>query len=137
MKMKIFPDRPITLFVHITGNNGKREMRAVIDTASQYCIIPLQDALQLDCIEHFSSDPVPGERTRMVTNIALLEANEIVLNEVSVADVVAKNVKTLAYNMTRQAGIEAVLGLSFLQQFKTVIDYEKGYLTIEPFASKE
>ena len=28
--------------------------------------------------------------------------------------------------------VEAILGLNYLKNFKTTIDFEKGYLTIEP-----
>jgi hypothetical protein len=48
-----------------------------------------------------------------------------------VADIVAKNVKAIAYAMPWQTGAEAVIGLSFLKNFKTSIDYENGFLKIE------
>ena len=54
------------------------------------------------------------------------------MEEIGVADAVAKNVKALAYDIPKLAGVEAILGLSFLKNFKTTIDYKKGYPTIEP-----
>lgn len=133
MRLKITPDRPITFFVRIKGKKGIRELRAVLDMGSDYSIIPLQDAVKLGSIEFWNPDPEPDELMEAVTNACSIEGYEIVLDEVSVADAVAKNVKALAYDIPRAAGVEAVLGLSFLKNFKTTIDYGKGYLTIEPF----
>lgn len=133
MRLKITPDRPIMLFVRIKGKKGIRELRAVLDMGSDYSIIPVQDALQLGNIDFFNPDPEPSELTQAVTNACIIEGYEIVLEEVSIADAVAKNVKALAYDIPKLAGVEAILGLSFLKNFKTTIDYGKGYLTIEPF----
>lgn len=131
MKLKIAPDRPIMLFVHIKGSKGTREVRAVLDTGSVYSIISVQDARQLgyDAFSDPQADPDPS--TTMVTKSDIFLTDEIVLEEVSVADLVAKNVTALAYELPGVGRVEAILGLSFLKNFKTTIDFKKGYLTIE------
>ncbi|MCK5577660.1 MAG: aspartyl protease family protein [Dehalococcoidales bacterium] len=130
MKFKIEPDKPITLFVRFKGTKGVREMRAVLDTGSQYCIIPLQDARQLGYDAYFNADD-PGEGTKGITKTDLVEVDEIELEEVSVGDLVAKRVKSLVWTLPRLGGLEATLGLSFLEQFKTTLDFKQGYLIIE------
>lgn len=130
MKFKIEPDKPITLFVRFKGAKGVREMRAVLDTGSQYCIIPLQDARQLGYDAYFNADD-PGEGTKGITKTDLVEVDEIELEEVSVGDLVAKRVKSLVWTLPRLGGLEATLGLSFLEQFKTTLDFKQGYLIIE------
>lgn len=132
MRIKITSDRPITLFVRIRGRKGVREMRAVLDLASEYSIIPLFDAVQLGNIEFYNTDPEPSELTQAITNTCPIQGYEIELEEMSIADAVAKNVKALAYDIPNLTGVEAVLGISFLKNFKTTVDYSKGYLTIEP-----
>lgn len=132
MKLKIEPDRPIMLFVRVKGRKGVREYRAVLDTGSQYSVIPLQDARELGYEAYCDPEAEPSSGTRGVTKSDIIEADEIELEEVSVADLVAKNVKALAYHLPRMGGVEATLGLSFLKNFKTTIDYKAGYLTIEP-----
>lgn len=132
MKLKIIPDRPIMLFMRIKGRKGIREYQAVLDTGSVYSIIPLQDARDLGYDAYCDPASDPGLGTLAVTKSGIIEADEIELEEVSVADLVARNVKTLAYNLPKTGKVEAVLGLSFLNNFKTTIDYNKGYLTIEP-----
>ena len=132
MKMKITPDRPIMLFVRVKGRKGVREYRAVLDTGSEYSIIPLQDARELGYEAYFDPEAEPGTGTRAITKTDMVELDEIVLEEVSVADLVVKNVKALAHYLPKFGGVEATLGLSFLKNFKTTIDYNKGYLTIEP-----
>ena len=132
MRLKIQPDKPITLFVRVKGRKGIRELRAVLDLGSEYSIIPLQDAVKLGNIAFWNPDPEPSELTYAVTNACIIEGYEVVMEEIGVADAVAKNVKALAYDIPKLAGVEAILGLSFLKNFKTTIDYKKGYLTIEP-----
>jgi len=131
MKLKITPDRPIMLFVRVKGRKGVREYRALLDTGSEYSIIPLQDARDLG-YEAYCHPDDPGMGTKAMTKTDMAELDEIVLEEVGVADLVAKNVKALACDLPRLGGVEATLGLSFLKNFKTTIDYNKGYLTIEP-----
>lgn len=118
------------LFVRVKGPRGYREYRAVLDTGSQYCIIPLQDARDLG-YNAYNNPNDPGLGTNAVTKTDMVELDEIDLEEISIGNLKARNVKSLAYHLPRLTGVEALLGLSFLEQFKTTIDYRAGYLTIE------
>lgn len=130
MKIKITPDRPIMLFVRIKGKKGIREYKAVLDTGSEYCVIPLQDARDLGYDAYFDAED-PGNGVKIVTKTDMAELDEIVLEEVTVADLVAKNVKAVAHYLPHIGRVEATLGLSFLKNFKTTIDFKENYLTIE------
>ena len=133
MKMKLIPGKQILLFVRIKGKKGIRELQAVLDTGSEYSRIPLGIARQLGYEAYIDTEIEAGVGKQVVTQGLIFEANEIVIEEISVADLVAKNVKALAYDLPRIAGVEALLGISFLKNFRTTIDYKKGYLSIEPF----
>ena len=136
MRIKIALDQPIIFFVRVKGPKGTREFRAVFDTGSAYSLIPVQDARSLGYNAHF--DPVSdiGTGTSIITKSDFVETDEIVLEEVSVADLTAKNVKAIAYNMPQIGGIEAVLGMTFISQFKTCMNIEQGYLTVERIGNK-
>jgi len=133
MKMKIIPDKQILLFVRVKGKKGVREFQAVLDTGSEYSRIPLGAARELGYEAYVDTDIEVGIGKPAVTQGAIFEANEIVIEEIIVADLVARNVKALACDLPRIAGVEALLGINFLKNFRTTIDYKKGYLTIEPF----
>ena len=131
IKIDIFPEKPITVFVRIKGNRGTRELRAIIDTGSQYCLVPMIDALKIGYDDaYFVASGEPGSGTLMATQGCLIETSEIVLKEVSIGNLIAKDVKALCFDLPRPSGLEAVLGLSFLKNFKTTIDYQKGLLTL-------
>jgi predicted aspartyl protease len=136
MRIKISPEEPIIFFVRVKGPKGVREFRAVFDTGSAESLIPVQDARSLGYNAYF--DPISniGTGTPVITKSDVFETDEIVLEEISVADITAKNVKAIAYNMPGPSGIEAVLGMSFIGQFKSCIDGEQGYLTIESTHNK-
>ena len=131
MKLKIIPGKPIILFVRIKGRKGIREYRAVLDTGSEYCVIPTQDARDLGYEAYFDPIADSGRGTTIISKTDMIELAEIELEEVSVADIVAKNVKAFAHYLPKYAGVEVTLGLSFLKNFKTSLDYANNYLTIE------
>ena len=41
-----------------------------------------------------------------------------------------KGVEVICHDIPELAGIRGLLGLSFLRHFRTVIDYQQGYLEI-------
>jgi len=132
MKLKITPDKLIMLFVRIKGSKGTREVRAVIDTGSVYSIISVQDARRLGYEAWGDPEADADPSTTAITKSDIFSTDEIVLEEVSVDGLVAKNVTALTYELPTLGRVEAILGLNYLKNFKTTIDFEKGYLTIEP-----
>jgi len=132
MKIKISADKPIVFFIRVKGPKGIREFQALLDTGSTDSLIPLQDARDLGYDAYYDDFSKTGEGTKAITTLGVYETDEITLEEVAVGDLVAKDVKALAFDLPKRAGIEAVLGISFLRNFNTCINFEQGYLTIEP-----
>jgi predicted aspartyl protease len=130
MRHKIEKGKPILFFVRVKGKKGNREYNAVLDTGSECCIIPTQDAREMG-YEAYGDPDDPGSGVKGVTKTDMIEFDDIELEEVRVADLVAKNVKALAHYLPTTSRVEATIGLSFLKNFKTTIDYETGYLSIE------
>jgi len=132
MKLKIKPDELITLFVKIKGEKGVSELRAVLNPSAEYCVIPKHEAILLGYNIDFDEFTEPGEGTRAITIGGIIEAGEVELEEVQVADLSSNNVKAIISDLPILGGVQFVLGLSFLSSYKTTIDFGKGYLTIEP-----
>jgi predicted aspartyl protease len=136
MKIKISSDEPIVFFVRVKGPKGTREFRAVLDTGCTDCSIALQDARALGYNAFFEPFTRTGEGQLAISTTDIWESDELVLEEVVVGDLVAKNVKAMTRELPRLAGIEGVIGNSFLRYFKTCLNFEDGYLTIEPISNK-
>ncbi len=131
MRIKINKEVPITFFVRIKGPRGVRELRAVLDTGSSLCTIPTTDAREIGYEAFYDPIVNKGEGVYTLTQTGILDAGPLTLEEISVADLSAKNVPAIACNLPRMGGIDMILGLSFLNNFKTTIDFNQGYLTIE------
>ena len=131
MKLKISADEPIVFFIRVKGPKGTREFRAVLDTGCTDCIISLQDARALGYNAFFEPFTKTGEGTPGISITDIFETDEIVLQEVSVGGMVAKDVKAMTHDLPRLAGIEGVVGISFLRHFNTCLNFADGYLEIE------
>ena len=131
MKIRINKDKPITLFVRVKGSRGVRELRAVLDTGSSLCTVPVTDAREIGYAAFYDPIANKGEGTYTITQTGIMDLEELVIDEMAVADLSAKAVPAIACNLPRMGGIDMILGLSFLNRFKITIDYEEGWLTME------
>ncbi|MEM2883532.1 MAG: hypothetical protein QXY08_02985 [Nitrososphaerales archaeon] len=137
-----FKDIP-TLFVKVVGKNGKqRELRAVIDPAAQYVIIPKVDALHLGYEPGFRETLVGlSEEFGMMLAYTIagpIEVLDIMINEIRVADLVVKDVLALPHDIPMETGVDVILGHTFLSKLKAVvIDYEKKQLILEDYTQQQ
>jgi predicted aspartyl protease len=131
MKIKINEGNPITFFVRISGPKGSRELRAVLDTGSTYCTIPVVDARELGYDAFYDPLANKGDGALALTQAGILDIASITLKDIKVAELSAADVPALAYELPRMSGVDMVLGLSFLQHFKITIDFHQGLLAIE------
>lgn len=137
-----FKDIP-TLFVKVVGKNGKqREVRAVIDPASQYVVIPKVDALQLGYEPAYREMLVGlSEEVGYILAYTIagpIEVLDITIDEIRVGDLVVKNVLAIPYDLPMETGVDIILGHSFLSKLKAVnIDYEKKQLVLEDFSEQQ
>jgi predicted aspartyl protease len=136
MRLKISEDKPVVVFVRIKGPKGVRELRAVIDTGSTDCLIPLQDARSLGYDAYFDPFTRVGVGFRGISKTDIFETDRITLEEVSIGGLTAKDVRSMTLELPKWGGIEGVLGNSFLRHFKTCFNFEEGYLDLEPIDNK-
>jgi len=129
---------PALLLAKFTGPNGlKRELRTLVRPGAPYCIINREDAFRMGFLQAvMDAGPMhyelPPERIPwMATATGMLEAPVFTLNEVSVGDLSAKKVDTLAHDLPDVTHIDAVLGETFLSNFTVVFDYRRRQLRLE------
>jgi len=119
-------DIPIILRrVEIHGPAGVREVDVILDTGAVYTVIAW------DVAKDIGYDPAASERRMpIVTANGVIEAPLITVERMQVAELQAEAVDVVCHDIPEIAGIEGLLGLSFLQHFRTLIDYTTGVLEI-------
>jgi clan AA aspartic protease (TIGR02281 family) len=119
-------DIPIILRrVEICGPAGSREVDVILDTGAVYTV------LAWDVAKDIGYDPAISERrTPIITANGVIEAPLITVERMKLAELEVEAVDIVCHDIPELAGIEGLLGLSFLQHFRTVIDYAKGILEI-------
>ena len=111
--------------VSIEGPTGIREMDMILDTGAVYTVVAW------DVAKDIGYDPAVSERRMpIVTANGVIEAPLITVEGIQLADLQAEAVDVLCHDIPEIAGIEGLLGLSFLQHFRTLIDYTTGVLEI-------
>jgi len=120
-------DIPIILRrVRINGPAGLREIDMILDTGAAYTVIAW------DVAKDIGYDPAVSEqRMPIVTANGVIEAPLITVKSIELADLRTEAVDVICHDIPEIAGIEGLLGLSFLQHFRTVIDYTTGKLEIK------
>lgn len=119
-------DIPIILRrVEIHGLASVREIDVILDTGAVYTVIAW------DVAKDIGYDPAISERrTPIITANGVIEAPLITVERIQLAGLGAEAVDVVCHDIPELAGIEGLLGLSFLQRFRTLIDYTTGILEI-------
>jgi len=130
--MKARLEIPIILRrVEIRGPDGIREIDMILDTGAIYTVIAW------DVAKDIGYDPAVSERRMpIVTANGVIEAPLISVESIQLADIRAETVDVICHDIPEIAGIEGLLGLSFLQHFRTLIDYTEGVLEIRLGSSR-
>jgi hypothetical protein len=135
--------QPMLICTRVEGKNGYvRELTAVLDINSPYCMILGHDALVLG---YSVAANKPADHLRMypdeVPSLASLRGIErgikIPLMKVSIGPLVATDVDALVFefSLPRTVTFDLILGRSFLKNFKVTVDMKdgkKGYLSLLP-----
>lgn len=111
--------------VEIQGPAGVREIDVILDTGAVYTVIAW------DVAKDIGYDPaVSLRRMPIVTANGVIEAPLITVQSIKIGDLQAQAVDVVCHDIPEIAGIEGLLGLSFLQHFRTLIDYTTKVLEI-------
>jgi clan AA aspartic protease (TIGR02281 family) len=119
-------DIPIILRrVEIHGPAGVREIDVILDTGAVYTVIAWDVAIDI------GYDPaISRRRTPIVTANGVIEAPLITVERIRWGELEAEAVDVVCHDIPELAGIEGLLGISFLRHFRTLIDYTTGVLEI-------
>jgi len=119
-------DIPIILRrVEIHGPAGVREIDVILDTGAVYTVIAW------DVAKDIGYDPaISRRRTPIITAHGVIEAPLITVERIRWGELEAEDVDVVCHDIPELAGIEGLLGLSFLRHFRTFIDYTAGVLEI-------
>ncbi len=113
-------------FVRVHGRYGIHELRAVIDTASELCLIQKKDALELGYSPFYSTGWAnAGPGTTGVTPFNIIEMPTLTLDKVEVGSVVSENVPAAACDFIEDLGVDLILGQSFLKGYEACFDFAK------------
>jgi clan AA aspartic protease (TIGR02281 family) len=104
--------------VKITGPDGTVRVDLILDTGA---ILTAISSSVLNVI---------GYNTETITANGIIELPKLKVDKIAIGNVEAKDIEVMCHDIPELAEIQGLLGLSFLQYFRTVIDYKQGYLEI-------
>ena len=111
--------------VKIVGPRGLVRVDMIFDTGAAFT------ALSWSVLKLIGYDlAVAPERQEIITANGVIEAPKLRVDKLAVGDMEAQKVEVICHDIPELAGIRGLLGLSFLKNFKIVIDYKEGYLEI-------
>ena len=136
--MKVPINDPMLVSARVEGERGVvRELSSVLDFNSPYCVILVQDALDLGYPEagnkHTDELRARPDRVAWLTSMRGIDRGIVLkLRQVSLGGLVAKDVEAVVLELEHPRFIvfDFVLGRSFLKNFKLTVDMKKGYLSL-------
>jgi clan AA aspartic protease (TIGR02281 family) len=104
--------------------NQRFSGRFLIDTGASYCVLSKASA------KNASVRP-DGERIKMATANGVVEVQLGSARRIDLGGAVAREVDVAVMDHEPLPGLQGVIGLSFLRQFKYSIDHGRGVLLLE------
>jgi len=109
----------------IFGPRGSNKADLLLDTGAAFTVI------SWSFMKSIGYDPaIASERQELVTANGIIEVPRLRVKSIIVGDVKANEVEVICHDIPEIAEIRGLLGLNFLMNFRTVIDYKQGYLEI-------
>jgi clan AA aspartic protease (TIGR02281 family) len=96
-----------------------------LDTGASYVMLPWYVA------EHLNYDVLSTKRRSIITASGTEIVPVINIDEMTVADGNARNVEAICHDMPHESSIQGLIGLSFLRNFRLLIDFKGGYLEMK------
>jgi clan AA aspartic protease (TIGR02281 family) len=98
----------------------------LLDTGAAYTTISWEVAKDL------GYDPGGSpERVSLVTANGVIEAPKLSVQKIVFRELVVPHVDVICHDIPEFAGLEGLVGLSFLQHFRVLLDFKKGLLEIK------
>lgn len=111
--------------VKIVGPKGFVKVDMILDTGAALTV------LSWSVLKAIGYDPaVAPERHEAITANGVIEVPRLQVNSIAVGDAEARDVEVICHDIPELAGIRGLMGLSFLKNFRTTLDYRQGYIEI-------
>lgn len=108
--------------VKIVGPMGLVRIDMILDTGAAFTALSWAD------LKVLGYDPaVVSERQEIITANGVIEVPKLRVERIAVGDLEVRRVEVICHDIPELTGIRGLLGLSFLKNFRTVIDYKQGY----------
>ncbi|MHB2036402.1 MAG: hypothetical protein ACYCPW_06625 [Nitrososphaerales archaeon] len=129
---------PMILSCRVEGPTGKvRELSAVVDFNSTYCIMPTKDAIDIGYPSTANRprewrSPYPDQAPYLLGMRGVEQGILIKLKRVSVGNIFFENVETVALEMelSRMLPFDFILGRSFIRDLNVTYDGKNGCLVL-------
>ena len=109
----------------ILGPKGFVEADLLLDTGAVFTVI------SWSVMKLIGYDPaITSERQELVTANGVIEVPRLKVESIIIGNTKANEVEVICHDIPEIAEIRGLLGLNFLMNFRTVIDYKQGYLEI-------
>ena len=111
--------------VRIIGPKGTVRIDLILDTGAAFTALPWS------VLKLIGYDPaVVPERQQIVTANGIIEVPKLQNEGIGIGTDEARSVEVICHDIPEMTGIRGLLGLSFLKHFRTVIDYQQGFIEI-------
>lgn len=111
--------------VKLTGPTGSISVDMILDTGAGISAVSWSD------LKIIGYDPaVVEEREDIVTANGVIEVPRLKIEKITVGDLEADNIYVICHDIPELVGIRGMLGLNFLKDFRTVIDFKNGFFEI-------
>jgi len=109
----------------LVGPSSSKKLDLVLDTGATVCVISPKAAWAVGIA------PIPGGRSKPLTTVSgVIHAPLVTIPEVRLGAFGAKGIETVLHELPPTAGVDGLLGLSFLRRFHLAIDFERGFLDL-------
>ena len=111
--------------VRIIGTKGTVRIDLILDTGAAFTALPWS------VLKLIGYDPaVVPQRQQIVTANGIIEVPKLQVEGIAIGTAKARSVEVICHDIPEMTGIRGLLGLSFLKHFRTVIDYQQGFIEI-------
>ena len=129
MEVSIRPNSAIIIpRVKVWGSKASREIDMILDSGAMYT------SISWDIAKDIGYDPARiFRRASIVTANGVIEVPLFEIDHITIFDLKATKVRVICHDIPEVVEVEGLLGLSFLQHFRTTIDFKSRKVKIESF----
>jgi len=111
--------------IRIIGPKGTVRIDLILDTGAAFTALPWS------VLKLIGYDPaVVSKRQQIITANGIIEVPKLQIEGIAIGTTEARRVEVICHDIPEMTGIRGLLGLSFLKHFRTVIDYQQGFIEI-------